>query len=163
MSEIATDVSNDLKFRRFGKEKQEQIRQLVVYATMMNLSGKDLISIGGVLDRRGAANEYKVRVAIVKAFDVEPVNPKTYRDEKLRDFYLTHNGQRYHCERGVRGKSSGKKLSHDSTREWCITNVANQRGIMYKVGYQRWGARNEAFRYYATLLFDIHNNLVKLP
>ena len=67
MSELASDVSNDLKFRRFSKEKQEQIRQLVVYATMMSLSGKDLISIGGVLDRRGSVNEYKARVAIINA------------------------------------------------------------------------------------------------
>lgn len=40
-----------LSFKRFPAEKQEQVRGLVSYAQLMGLDGKDLMSIGGKLDR----------------------------------------------------------------------------------------------------------------
>lgn len=43
--------TDELKFRRFSEDKQEQVRQLVAYTTLMGLSGKDLISIGTKLER----------------------------------------------------------------------------------------------------------------
>lgn len=50
---VETTVEEDigLYFKRFSKEKQEQIHALVNYATLMGLDGKDLVSIGGKLDR----------------------------------------------------------------------------------------------------------------
>lgn len=40
-----------LSFKRFPADKQEQVRGLVSYAQLMGLDGKDLMSIGGKLDR----------------------------------------------------------------------------------------------------------------
>jgi hypothetical protein len=40
-----------LHFKRFSAEKQDQIRALVNYATLMGLDGKDLVSIGNKLNR----------------------------------------------------------------------------------------------------------------
>jgi hypothetical protein len=60
----------DIEFKRFSKEKQEQIRQLVAYTTLMGLTGKDLVSIGGKLERMKEAEERKRRLAIVRTYPV---------------------------------------------------------------------------------------------
>jgi len=59
MEEVTEEVV--LHFKRFGAEKQDQIRALVNYATLMGLSGKDLVSIGGKLERIKVASEVKYR------------------------------------------------------------------------------------------------------
>ena len=51
MSEETVEEEVLLSFRRFSADKQEQVRALVNYATLMGLNGKDLMSIGGKLDR----------------------------------------------------------------------------------------------------------------
>lgn len=57
-----------LFFKRFPKEKQDQIRGLVNYATLMGVTGKDLVSIGGKLDRLKASQEIKRNKEILKSF-----------------------------------------------------------------------------------------------
>ena len=56
----------ELLFKRFPVDKQEQVRQLVAYAQLMGLDGKDLVSIGGKLDRIKAAAEYKRNKSLVE-------------------------------------------------------------------------------------------------
>jgi len=56
----------ELLFKRFPVDKQEQVRQLVAYAQLMGLDGKDLVSIGGKLDRIKAAAEYKRNRSLVE-------------------------------------------------------------------------------------------------
>ena len=56
-----------LLFKRFPPEKQEQVRQLVAYAQLMGLDGKDLVSIGGKLDRIKAAQEYRRNKELVES------------------------------------------------------------------------------------------------
>jgi hypothetical protein len=51
MSEETVEEEVLLSFKRFSAEKQDQVRALVNYATLMGLDGKDLVSIGGKLDR----------------------------------------------------------------------------------------------------------------
>ena len=57
----------ELLFKRFPAEKQEQVRQLVAYAQLMGLDGKDLVSIGGKLDRIKATAEYKRNRSLVES------------------------------------------------------------------------------------------------
>ena len=57
----------ELLFKRFPVDKQEQVRQLVAYAQLMGLDGKDLVSIGGKLDRIKAASEYKRNKSLVES------------------------------------------------------------------------------------------------
>ena len=59
-------LEQDLQFRRFSAEKQEQIRQLVCYATLMGLEGKDLISIGGTWNRSLGTAKRKENLAKAK-------------------------------------------------------------------------------------------------
>jgi hypothetical protein len=66
MTEEFSVDEEQLFFRRFPAEKQDQVRQLVGYAMLMGLSGKDLVSIGGKLDRLKAAQERKARIGIIE-------------------------------------------------------------------------------------------------
>lgn len=60
-------TEEELLFKRFPAEKQEQVRQLVAYAQLMGLDGKDLVSIGGKLDRIKASAEYKRNKELVES------------------------------------------------------------------------------------------------
>jgi len=59
-------MEDDLFFKRFPVEKQEQVRQLVAYAQLMGLDGKDLVSIGGKLDRIKASAEYRRNRSLIE-------------------------------------------------------------------------------------------------
>jgi hypothetical protein len=59
-------AEEELLFKRFPVDKQEQVRQLVAYAQLMGLDGKDLVSIGGKLDRIKAAAEWKRNRSLVE-------------------------------------------------------------------------------------------------
>jgi hypothetical protein len=59
-------TEEELLFKRFPADKQEQVRQLVAYAQLMGLDGKDLVSIGGKLDRIKAAAEYRCNKSLVE-------------------------------------------------------------------------------------------------
>jgi hypothetical protein len=48
---------DEIIFRRFPAEKQEQVRQLIGWTKLMGLSGDDLVSIGGKLNRLSAQQE----------------------------------------------------------------------------------------------------------
>jgi hypothetical protein len=53
-------MSEILKLKRFSEDKHEQIEQLIVWCQMMGLTGRDLVSIGGKLDRMNSP-ETKIR------------------------------------------------------------------------------------------------------
>jgi hypothetical protein len=52
-------MTEQTNFRRFDAEKQEQIQQLIGWARLLGLTGRDLISIGGKLDRATAQQELR--------------------------------------------------------------------------------------------------------
>ena len=62
-----------ITFKRFSKDKQEQIRQFVAYAQMCGLSGADIRSIGDKLDRERKAVERRQNLEIVAGFECLPI------------------------------------------------------------------------------------------
>ena len=60
-------MEDELIFKRFPEEKQEQVKQLVAYARLMGLDGKDLVSIGGKLDRTRTAEEWRRNKQLVES------------------------------------------------------------------------------------------------
>lgn len=78
-----------MEFKRFSKDKQEQVRQFVAYAQMMGLTGKDIRSIGDKLDRMRLSEERKQNLEIVKGYNCLPigndrmVKPGKYLEERL--------------------------------------------------------------------------------
>lgn len=57
------------KLSRFPAEKQDQIEQLIAYAQLLGLSGKDLVAIGGKMDRDRASEEKRANMAVIESFD----------------------------------------------------------------------------------------------
>lgn len=63
----------ELEFKRFSQDKQDQVRALVNYATLMGLDGKDLVSIGSKLNRIKEKGERIRRLDIIRSYTLEPV------------------------------------------------------------------------------------------
>lgn len=99
--EVTQEVAQEeddivLHFRRFSKEKQDQIRALVNYATLMGLNGKDLVSIGGKLDRIATKRITDANRNIVNSMALRPIGKdRNYYDRWAYEF----NGVTYHFDR----------------------------------------------------------------
>lgn len=90
--EIEQSIDEELLFfRRFPAEKQDQVRALVNYATLMGLNGKDLVSIGGKLDRLKAAQLKKEREGII----VEMMTRCTFIGKDKTDKYAIRHPTRF--------------------------------------------------------------------
>lgn len=89
------ELDVEIEFPRFPKEKQDQIRQLVAYTTLMGLDGKDLISIGGKLDRLKIKNEVARNRAIIENMVKEKTIVAVGKDKdmRLRWAYITPTGR----------------------------------------------------------------------
>lgn len=89
------DVS--IEFSRFPPEKQEQIRALVSYTTMMGLTGKDLISIGGKLDRLKTKNEIANNRRIIDQMLTDKIIRTVGKDKDMRRRWVyLQGGTRYY-------------------------------------------------------------------
>ena len=94
MEQLENELEDDeLYFRRFPQEKQDSIRALVSYTTLMGLSGKDLISIGGRLDRLRAKREAERNRDIILGMDIRHVGKD--QDLRTRWAYIDNGGTRY--------------------------------------------------------------------
>lgn len=144
-------MEEELFFKRFSKEKQDQVRGLVEYATLMGLTGKDLVSIGGKLDRLKAAGERRRNIEIVQSFDcrligIDAKSPKHVHENRLNErFKLKHVGGDYNFTYDynywiVRSLATGAQQRH-KVDAWD-----------YELGRLDWGKRSR----YAMLL-DIAN------
>jgi hypothetical protein len=85
-------------FRRFDAEKQEQIQQLIAWARLMGLNGRDLVSIGGKLDRLNKQEElrrnkelvdkFKKTVSVSKGqqlYSYESISSFTFKTNKMKN------------------------------------------------------------------------------
>lgn len=80
---------NFTKLKRFSREKHDQIASLINYATLMGLSGKDLVSIGGKMERDSSSKERKERIAICDSM----VMPLRGSKVAYPDFKIMLNGR----------------------------------------------------------------------
>lgn len=91
----------ELKFKRFSDDKQEQVRQLVAYTTLMGLTGKDLISIGNKLERnRRIAEEDKIW-SMLESYNITPNGRYAGRDARkgyYDSFTIDHNNKKYQID-----------------------------------------------------------------
>ncbi len=83
-------MSFDLK--RFSKDKQEQLEQFVAYAQLMGLSGRDLVAIGGKIDREQAKQRKLANMEIVKGFECLAIGADTQHDLDRRFKLKTTTG-----------------------------------------------------------------------
>ena len=113
----------ELIFKRFPEEKQDQIRGLVNYATLMGLTGKDLVSIGGKLDRIKSARERASNMEIVKGFTCLPIGIDARRAR-----VESHLDQRFKLKTTT--GSYNFKCEYSS---WRIESLATKKVVNHRV------------------------------
>jgi hypothetical protein len=121
------ELEEELLFKRFPAEKQEQVRQLVAYAQLMGLNGKDLVSIGGKLDRIKAAAEYKRNKELVESsFTFLYVGRDSSERQLNNRWRIKTAGGSYSFEgRGwdmyrIRSNKTGKVVDHRVTSDYSL-------------------------------------------
>lgn len=80
------------KLNRFSQARQDQVEQLVAYAELLGLSGRDLVAIGGKMDRERARAKKVANMEIVKGFDCLPIGRDTINDYSIRFKLKTVHG-----------------------------------------------------------------------
>ena len=70
-----------MKLNRFSEDRQEQLEYFVEYAQLMGLSGRDLVAIGGKIEREQKKERKQANMAIVREFECLPIGrdaPNSY-------------------------------------------------------------------------------------
>lgn len=151
MEQLENELEDDeLYFRRFAPEKQDSIRALVSYTTLLGLDGKDLISIGGRLDRLKVKRERESNKKIVLAMDIRAVGKD--KDLRHRWAYITPDGTRYYFD----------QPSYDDVR---VRNAKS--GVVKTVNYHEYYdvARVRSLhhhRYLANIMLNVYYGNIKL-
>lgn len=110
--ELDAELEQDLTFRRFSPEKQDQIRQLIAYITLLGLTGKDLISIGGRLERLTRSREVRQN--------------RTLAQEHYDRLDQVWQNSRNYGKKFIYTASSGIKYSIE-TDHWLGVNLTNNK------------------------------------
>jgi len=146
-----------IEFKRFPKDKQEQIRQFVAYAQMCGLSGKDIRSIGDKLDRQAKAILKQQNLEIVKGFDCLPIGDDR-RHQKHKSYYQQVLSNRF--------KLKTARGDYNFKRDWASWDIKSLSTGVYKryhpsedheLGIMNWDHRP---RY--SVLLDIAQGKLKL-
>ena len=61
------------RLKRFDPAKHQQLEEFIAWCQLMGLTGRDLISLGGHLDRVQQRNEVERTLEIVKGYNLEKV------------------------------------------------------------------------------------------
>lgn len=136
------------RLKRFDKAKHDQLEQLIAWCTMMGLTGKDLISLGGHIQRFQDREEIDKNLEIVKSYksSLKLVGKDT--DFRTR-FTITSIHGKYLIENS--GYSSVSVTSYN-------TKIRINHGIgEWKLGRIAWDLR---WRYRA--LLEVHAGRIKL-
>jgi hypothetical protein len=148
---------SEITFKRFSKDKQEQIRQFVAYAQMCGLSGKDIRSIGDKLDREARAEEKRQNMEIVNGFECLPIGDDR-RHQKHKNYYQNILSNRF--------KLKTARGAYNFSREWAAWDIKSlstgvtkryHPGEDYELGVLSWEHR---LRY--SVLLDIAQGRLKL-
>jgi hypothetical protein len=79
------------RLKRFDKAKHDQLEGLIEWCLLMGLTGKDLVSLGGHLDRAQKATEATQNRTLADTIKFDPVGSDTAMSERWS--YLTPNGR----------------------------------------------------------------------
>lgn len=123
------DTSKMRFLKRFPDSKHEQIKQLMSYIEMCGVSGRDLVSIGGYIDRQRLTAQYQHAKARAKEYieqgTIRPIG-KDRPDQIVNRFkFKTLTGD-YNC--------SGNWSS------WEVVNVETKARQHFNTGNRNWPA-----------------------
>lgn len=140
-----------LHFKRFSDEKQDQVRALVNYATLMGLSGRDLVSIGGKLDRIAKKRLIDQNRSIVSNMGIRPIG----KDSNCWDRWAyEQSGSLYHFD----------NPTYYSVR---IKNVSSGKTVKGSYQYHEYDfGRHWSYRgnhYLPQIMLSVHSGILNLP
>ena len=119
------------RLKRFDKAKHDQLEGLLEWCALMGLTGKDLVSLGGHIDRAQAAEQVKSNLKLAETITFDPVGNDLEMAHKWS--YNTPNG-RYTFQ-----DSSWGRIVIISNK----TKVRrNSRVEMYQLGRMHWKKRD---------------------
>lgn len=136
----------ELEFKRFSKEKQEQVRQLVAYTTLMGLTGKDLISIGSKLNRIALRKDLEHRLHIVDSYSIKPIGGDK---DTSRRFKIEINGVNYNV--------------YDDYYGCVVKNTKTNKQTTVHVDHYDWGRAGWRHRVRYEFLWALHTGQITLP
>lgn len=135
--ELDEELAQDLTFRRFSLEKQDQIRQLVAYTTLLGLTGNDLISIGGRLERLTRSREVRQnRQLAQEQYDSLDEVWQNSRNYGKKFIYTASSGIKYSIETdhwlgvSVTNNKTGKSKRHSMKQ---FATGSGQKGLKYLI------------------------------
>ena len=141
-----------LHFKRFSAEKQDQVRALVNYATLMGLDGRDLVSIGNKLNRIAANRKIKYNQTITDDMlthvELIGLDRKKPTLDHTRFVYVDTVGNKWHFDR----------ISYWGVTVTNMTTEVNKEFSQYDkydLGRaDRWTMRQ--------VLMNLHDGIIKL-
>ena len=72
------------KLNRFSEARQDQVEQLIAYAELLGLTGRDLVAIGGKMDRERAKVRKAANMEIVRGFECLPIGRDILSEHAVR-------------------------------------------------------------------------------
>lgn len=119
------------RLKRFDKAKHDQLEGLLEWCQLMGLTGKDLISLGGHIERSQQAAEAKSNRTLAETITFDTVGGDTEMSNKWS--YLTPDG----------------RYTFQDARWGQVTVVSNKTKVrknfrteMYQLGRMHWGKRD---------------------
>ena len=103
--------------KRFPESKHEQILQIMTYIQMCGLSGRDLVSIGGWIDRQKISTEYRANKERIQGFiDQKTIRPigRDHPDQMANRFKY----------RGTNGDYNFRYTGW--SRKWDVTSMSTK-------------------------------------
>lgn len=140
------------KLNRFSDEKMIQVEQLIAYATLLGLSGEDLVSIGGKISREQSKAKKINNMEIVKSFECLPIGRDRITENSVR-FKLKTTAGSYNFE------------NMDHWNQWEIFSLKTKTRKMHSTGmweYELPKTSSYQTRSRYALLLDIANGRLQL-
>lgn len=109
------------KLNRFSDARQLQVEQLISYAELLGLSGRDLVAIGGKMNRERAKAKKAANMEIVRGFECLPIGRDTINDHSTR-FKLKTAAGAFNFE------------NVDSWNQWEVFSLATKTRKIHRVG-----------------------------
>lgn len=144
----------ELIFKRFPADKQDQVRGLVEYATLMGLTGKDLVSIGGKLDRIRANQDRKYRLEAVRAF-----NPIAIGADRTKTGYSLREALHHRFKLNT---ANGTYIFENHYGDFKVKSVTTGKTKTYSPTYEDFGRLQWKALAYHRVLWDVHSGQLQL-
>jgi hypothetical protein len=134
------------RLKRFDPQKHEQLKGLLEWCALMGLSGKDLVSLGGHIDRAQAAAEAKSNRALAETikFDVvggdsdmsnkwsylKPTGRYTFQDASWHNIVVTSNSTKVRKRFNLEHYEIGRMGWQKRDRLQCALNLVHGKIVL---------------------------------